>query len=74
MDIEVEVFGQFLPGTPRKRFLTLADSMTVQDVARIIGLEPEDVGLVSINGVQCNMEATVPANARLCFFPFLSGG
>ena len=74
LDIEVEVFGHLLPGAPRKRFLTLADSMAVQDVARIIGLEPDDVGLISVNGVQSEMETMVPPNARLCFFPFLSGG
>jgi hypothetical protein len=74
LDIEVEVFGQLLPGDPRKRVLTLTDSVTVQDVARIMGLEPQDVGLISINGVQSEMDAPVPPDARLCFFPFLSGG
>jgi hypothetical protein len=74
LNIEVEVFGQLLPGAPRNRFLTLTDSMTVQDVARIMGLEPEDVGLISINGVQSEMKTMVPPDARLCFFPFLSGG
>jgi hypothetical protein len=74
LDIEVEVFGQLLPGAPRKRILTLSDPVTVEDVARVIGLQTEYVGLISINGVQSEMEAPVPPGARLCFFPFLSGG
>jgi hypothetical protein len=74
LNIEVEVFGQLLPGTPRKQVLTLVDPITVHEVARAIGLQSLDVGLISINGVQSEMEAPVPPGARVCFFPFLSGG
>ena len=48
--------------------------MIVREVALLIGLNPEEVGLVVIDGVQQEMEDPVPEACRLCFFPPLSGG
>jgi molybdopterin converting factor small subunit len=39
-----------------------------------LGLEPEEVGLVVIDGVLSEMHAAVPPDCRLCFFPPVSGG
>jgi hypothetical protein len=74
LNIDVEIFGQLLPGAPRRRALSLEEPITVEEVARLIGLDPKVVGLIAINGVQSEMEDPVPPAARLCFFPFLSGG
>lgn len=48
--------------------------MTVQEVAILLGLNPDDVGLIAINGVQSEMQDPVPPDCRLCFFPPMSGG
>ncbi len=48
--------------------------MTVQDIAIQLGLDPERVGLIAINGVQSQLLDPVPPGGRLCFFPPLSGG
>ena len=74
MKVNVEVSGQLLPGKPRRQTLTVEFAATVQDVATLLGLVPEEVGLVTVNGVQSEMDDPVPPNARLCFFPHLSGG
>ena len=74
MKIEVELFGQLLPSAERRQILTLERLMTVQEVAVLLGVDPEEVGLISINGVQSEMDNTVPPDCRLCFFPPLSGG
>lgn len=74
MTIDVELFGQLLPGTPRRQNLKLDRPVTVAEVAERLGLVPEQVGLILIDGVQCEMEAPVPPACRLCFFPLLSGG
>jgi hypothetical protein len=74
LNIEVEIFGQLLPDAPRRRTLSLEKQMTVEEVARLIELDPGEAGLISINGIQSEMEDPVPPDARLCFFPFLSGG
>jgi len=72
--IEIEIFGQLLPGQPRKQTLELERPMFVQDVALRLGLNPKEIGLMTINGVQSELEESVPSKCRLCFFPHMSGG
>ncbi|MCI0475484.1 MAG: MoaD/ThiS family protein [Anaerolineales bacterium] len=72
--IEIELFGQLAPNLSRRQSLTLARAMTVQEIARQLGLNPDEIGLIVINGVQREMDDPVPADCRLCFFPPVSGG
>lgn len=74
MAIQVELFGQLASGAPRMRTLVLDQPTTVQQVVQQLGLAPEQIGLIVINGVQCEMDEVVPADCRLCFFPPVSGG
>ena len=74
MNIEIELFGQLALGVQRQQTITLENSMTVQAVADYLGLNPDEIGLISINGVQSEMDDPVPPDCRLCFFPPLSGG
>ncbi len=74
MAVDLELFGQLSPGVARRQTLTLDRPMTVRDVAVLLGLDPEAVGIIAIDGVQSEMEDVVPATCRLCFFPPLSGG
>ncbi len=74
MPVDLELFGQLLPGVTRRQTLSLDRAMTVREVAELLGLEPEAVGIIAIDGVQSEMEDSVPPTCRLCFFPPLSGG
>jgi hypothetical protein len=74
MAIEVEVFGQLLPGAPRRHQFTVPHPVTVAEVAAWLKLEVEDIGLIALDGVQSELEDTVPMDCRLCFFPPMSGG
>lgn len=75
MAVDVELFGQLPPpNVPRRLELSLDRSMTVNDVAILLGVDPKKVGLVAINGVMCQMQDTVPPDCRLCFFPPMVGG
>jgi hypothetical protein len=74
MKIEVELFGQLLPTVDRRQVLTLDRPLTVQEVATLLGLDLEQVGLISVNGVQSEIDDRVHPDCRLCFFPPLSGG
>jgi hypothetical protein len=74
MTIEVEIFGQLLPPTERRQFLSMKQPVLVREVAAILGLKPEEVGLITIDGVQSEMEDSVEPGCRLCFFPYMSGG
>ena len=74
MSIEIELFGQLLPGTQRRQMLNMERSVSVQEVANTLDLNLEEVGLITIDGVQSNKEDAVEPGSRLCFFPPMSGG
>ena len=74
MSIEIELFGQLLPGTQRHQMLNVERSVSVQEVAQILGLKLEEVGLITIDGAQSEKEDAVKPGSRLCFFPPMSGG
>jgi hypothetical protein len=48
--------------------------LKVQEVAAWLGLNLQEIGLITINGVQSEMQDPLPADCRLCFFPYVSGG
>ncbi len=74
MTVDVELFGHLAHGGPRRQALAVEESMTVRDLAIRLGLDPESIGLIVIDGVQSEMADSVSPNCRLCFFPPMSGG
>jgi hypothetical protein len=72
--VDIEVFGQLLPDQPRRRNIELQQPAAVRDLARMIGLDLDEIGLVTIDGVQSGLEDSVRPDSRLCFFPYVSGG
>jgi hypothetical protein len=74
MTVDIELFGQLASGEQRRQTLTLETPMPVYDVARLIGVNPEEVGIVTIDGIQSFMKDVVPLTCRLCFFPPMTGG
>jgi len=72
--VDIEVFGQLLPGQPRRRSVEIQVSTTARELANRIGLDLSHIGLLSIDGVQGELDDSVSPNSRLCFFPYLSGG
>ncbi len=74
MVVDIEIFGQLGESVERHQFLKLKTPLSIREIATLLGLVPEEVGLVIINGVQHWMDDTVPMNCRLCFFPPMSGG
>ena len=74
MKISIELFGQLSSPSPRRQILDLAPTATVQDAADLLGLNPEEIGMVTIDGIQSELQDSLPPECRLCFFPYLSGG
>ena len=74
MSIDLEIFGQLLQGQPRRRTLEMPEKSTARDVARAIGLNFADIGMIAIDGVQSQLDDPVRPGCRLCFFPYLAGG
>lgn len=74
MPVDVELFGQLAADRPARTSLNLESGATVRHVAALLELEPEAVGLISIDGVQSELDDPVPGDCRLCFFPPMTGG
>lgn len=74
MNLQVEIFGQLLPGKERRQTLKIDGLISVREVAAMLGLTSEEIGLITINGVQSEMEDHMDSDSRLCFFPHMSGG
>jgi len=74
MTVDVELFGQLASSEQRRQKLTLQYPIPASEAADLLGINPEEVGLVTINGVQSSMQDEVPLTCRLCFFPPMSGG
>jgi hypothetical protein len=72
--VDIELFGQLLPGQPRRRTLQIQGETTVRDLALAIGLDPDAIGLIMLDGVQSELDNPVRPGSRLCFFPYVSGG
>jgi sulfur carrier protein ThiS len=65
---------QILQETNGKRTLRLPHGSTVGDMMRMLGIDPSEVGLVSINDVLCNLLAVVREGDRVAIFEPIGGG
>lgn len=74
MTLDVELFGNLLPGAPRRQAFDLTEPATAGEIAARLGIDPESIGLITLNGLLIELEEAVPSGGRLCFFPPLSGG
>jgi hypothetical protein len=74
MEISIELHGQLSPGSTRRMVLEMSEQATARLAALRLGLNPEEVGLIVINGVQSEMEDALLPGCRLSFFPYVSGG
>jgi hypothetical protein len=74
MAIKVEVFGALVPKERRRQAIDTDKPLTVGEIVSTLGLEPEEIGLATIDGVQSRLEDVVPLGSRVCLFPPMSGG
>jgi hypothetical protein len=74
MAVELEIFGALVPSDKRRQILQIQGPTTVRQIADSLGLNPDDIGLITIQGVQSELDDVVPPGCRLCFFPPMSGG
>jgi hypothetical protein len=72
--VDIEIFGQLVHNQPRRRSMEIQGPTTARDLARAVGLDLDEIGLVTIDGVQSGLEDGVRSDSRLCFFPYVSGG
>lgn len=74
MSIDVELFGQLMQNKQRRQDLEIVDPTLIREVVNRLGLKEEEIGLITVDGVQSEPEDLVHPGSRLCFFPPMSGG
>lgn len=74
MHIKVELFGQLCPQLPRRQDTDCEPGSKVVDIVQELKINPDEIGLITINGVQSELEDDLVDGCRLCFFPYVSGG
>lgn len=68
------MFGGLGNKLPRRQTVILQNPVTVDEFVNRLGLNPEEIGLIVIDGVQKEVDDLVPTTCRLVFFPPVSGG
>jgi molybdopterin converting factor small subunit len=74
MTVELEVFGALVPADKRRQVLHIDGGTTVRQVVDLLRLNPDEIGLITIQGVQSELDDLIPPGCRLCIFPPMSGG
>lgn len=74
MRIEIKCFASLAVHTPREREMTVPDGAVVRDVMRTLGIAPEEVKIIFINGVHAEPDVPLKENDRLGLIPAVGGG
>jgi molybdopterin converting factor small subunit len=73
--VEVRIFGALWEHPePTLEMDLQGREITVADLLARLGLDPAEVGIVTVNRRQSKLDALVPADGRVFIFPPLSGG
>ncbi|NIO69384.1 MAG: hypothetical protein GTN71_10200 [Anaerolineae bacterium] len=48
--------------------------VSVADLLARLGIDPSEVGIVTVDRRQSDFDELVPANCRVCIFPLMFGG
>lgn len=74
MRIEVHCFATLAPKAPKGNFLEVPQATRVEDVMHQLGLSPDDVKLIFVNGVHHQGQTVLHENDRVAFVPAVGGG
>jgi hypothetical protein len=74
MSLEIEIFGGLVPKHQRRQTLEAEGPMLIRDVMNKLEIKEVEVGLITVDGVQSELDEFVRPGSRLCFFPYMSGG
>ena len=73
--VEVRVYGRLWEHLEPSLELDLEGrDVAVADLLALLGIDPAEVGIVTVNRRQSNLDETVPTDGRVCIFPPMSGG
>jgi sulfur carrier protein ThiS len=73
--VEVRVYGPLWGHLEPNLELDLQGrDVAVADLLARLGIDPAEVGIVTIDGRQSRLGEILPADGRVCIFPPMSGG
>jgi len=73
--VEVRVFGALWEHLEPRLELDLEGcDISVADLLARLGIDPSEVGIVTVDGRQSDPDEIVPADSRVCIFPPMFGG
>jgi molybdopterin converting factor small subunit len=72
---EVRIFGPLWGHLEPSQELDLEGrEVAVVDLIARLGIDPAEVGIVTVDGRQSNPDEIIPPDGRVCIFPPMSGG
>ena len=73
--VELRVVGDLWEHVePRQKLDLEGRDLTVADLLARLGIDPAEVGIVTVNGRQCKHDVIIPADGRVFIFPPMFGG
>jgi molybdopterin converting factor small subunit len=73
--VEVRIFGPLWDHLAPSIEIDLEGrQVRVADLIARLGIDPAEVGIVTVDGRQSNMDEIIPVEGRVCIFPPMSGG
>ena len=73
--VEVRIFGALWEHLEPSLELDLhGRDVAVADLLAHLGIDAAEVGIVTVDRRQSNLDEIVPADGRVCIFPPMSGG
>jgi len=73
--IEIRIFGPLWEHLEPSQELDLeGHEVAVADLIARLGIDPVEVGIVTVDGRQSNLDEIIRADGRVCIFPPMSGG
>ena len=73
--VEVRIFvGLWKHLAPRVELDLEGRDVRMADLIAQLNIDPSEVGIVTVDGRQSNLDAFVPTSGRVCIFPPMFGG
>jgi molybdopterin converting factor small subunit len=73
--LHVKIFGMLWKHLEPSQDLDLEGrGFVVADLLAHLGIDPAEVGIVTVDGRQSRLDQTLAADGRVCIFPPMSGG
>ncbi len=74
MEVEVSLFATFQQGRFLRKRVSLPAKATAVDLVRMLGIAPDDIGILVINRRDAPMNQSLSEGDRVTLIPVIGGG